>query len=247
MRPLAQLLPGWLESGLGLAFPPVCQVCSQGRATARENYVCADCRASVKFIHPPYCRRCGRPFDGAITTPFECGNCRGLDLSYDSARSAVEARGVVLEAIHKYKYNRAMCFEPFLANLLIQQARLELRPADWDALVPIPLNATKRREREFNQAERLARRLGAAIGIPVETNVVRRVKPTRSQTLLSREARVENVRRAFATPRRVRLDGRRLVLIDDVFTTGATTDACARALRQAGAAQVCVWTVARGT
>ncbi len=110
----------------------------------------------------------------------------------------------------------------------------------------MPLHPTKKREREFNQAERLARRLSAATGIPVHTGLLRRVLPTRTQTLLTREQRAANMRHAFAPRGQPRLRGRRIVLLDDVFTTGATTSACARVLRRAGAAEVCVWTVARG-
>jgi ComF family protein len=115
-----------------------------------------------------------------------------------------------------------------------------------DLLVPVPLYPAKKREREFNQAERLADRLGAATQIPVNQRLLRRVLPTRTQTHLNREERLANVRKAFAMRKGQRLNGERIVVVDDVFTTGATTGACARVLRAAGAGQVCVWTVARG-
>ena len=101
-------------------------------------------------------------------------------------------------------------------------------------------------EREFNQAGRLARRLGAATGLAVNTRLLRRVTPTRTQTLLDRRERAENVRRAFAMRAGQSARGLAIVLVDDVLTTGATTNACARVLRRAGARKVCVWTVARG-
>jgi len=112
--------------------------------------------------------------------------------------------------------------------------------------VPVPLHPAKRREREFNQAERLAVRLGAATKIPVRARLLKRVVPTRTQTLLTRQERAANVRNAFALRAGRQLDGERIVLLDDVFTTGATTSACAKVLRAAGAGEVCVWTVARG-
>jgi len=110
----------------------------------------------------------------------------------------------------------------------------------------VPLHPVKKREREFNQAERLAVRLGKAAEIPVNTRGLRRVEPTRTQTLLTREQRAANVRHAFAVGSGCQLEGRRVILVDDVLTTGATTSACARALRKAGAQEVQVWTVARG-
>jgi ComF family protein len=105
----------------------------------------------------------------------------------------------------------------------------------------------KRREREFNQAERLARLLGRATGIPVRTDVLRRVHPTPSQTRLSRTERAANVRTAFAAVRGCEVEGGRVVLVDDVLTTGATASACAEVLLASGAREVTVWTVARGT
>lgn len=156
------------------------------------------------------------------------------------------ARDKVLEAIHRYKYQRALWFEPFLADLLISRAQPELAGGKWDAIVPIPLHATKEREREFNQAERLADRLSTATRIPVDNQSLRRVLPTRTQTLLSRPERVANVRNAFAMRDGARFNGERIVLVDDVFTTGATASACGKVLLAAGADEVCVWTLARG-
>jgi competence protein ComFC len=235
-----------LEAALSFVFPPVCQVCNDHRATAREGYVCPDCFRRVRFVREPFCERCGLTFEGSLTTLFECTNCRDLELHFSSARSAVLAKDPVLEVIHRYKYSRAMWFEPFLADLLIRAAREEIRREQWDLIVPVPLHPTKRREREFNQAERLGRRLSRALEIPLNASLLRRTVPTRTQTLLSRAERTANVRKAFAPAPGAKLNDERIVLIDDVFTTGATTNACAEVLRSIGATQVCVWTVARG-
>jgi ComF family protein len=158
----------------------------------------------------------------------------------------VVATPLVLEVIHRYKYGRARWFEPFLAGLLVQASRPELRREAWNGIVPVPLFPLKEREREFNQALRLAAHLASATGIPLRTGWVRRVRSTRTQTLLNRAERAENMREAFAPLPGVRVDGMRLVLVDDVLTTGATTSSCARALHAAGAAEVDVWTLARG-
>jgi ComF family protein len=159
----------------------------------------------------------------------------------------VLAKDVVLEAIHHYKYNRALWIEPFLVELFVAGAGPDLTGKKWDLIVPVPLHATKLREREFNQAERLGQGLSKATGIPMGKDLVRRVLPTRTQTLLSRKERQDNVRKAFAVNPAKPLAGERVVLVDDVLTTGATTSACAKVLLGAGAAEVCVWTVARGT
>jgi ComF family protein len=169
-----------------------------------------------------------------------------MEWHFQSARSAVVARDPVLEVIHRYKYQRALWFEPFLAELLIRAAVPVLDQQKPSMIVPVPLHPTKQREREFNQADRLARRLGLAMRIPVNKRLLRRVVPTRTQTQLSRQERLANVHNAFAMRGGRRLNGERIVLVDDVLTTGATTSACARVLRAAGAGEVCVWTVARG-
>jgi ComF family protein len=157
----------------------------------------------------------------------------------------VVASDLVLDVIHRYKYGRAVWFEAFLAGLLERQARPELQSQDWDWIAPVPLFPVKEREREFNQAARLAAQLGRATGIPVNERMLQRVRHTRTQTQLTRPERAANMRGAFAAGT-VDLRGVRVVLVDDVLTTGATTNACAEALRAAGAADVCVWTVARG-
>ena len=235
----------WTDAALSFIYPDVCQLCGASRATPREGYVCDDCRADARFIEAPFCDCCGLPFHGEISGTFECSNCREMELHFASARSAVMARGRALEAIHHYKYDGHLWFEEFLAELFIRGAR------DWfcdhrvDALVPVPLFAVKERERGFNQAERLARRLGAAVNVPVRTDLLKRVLPTPSQTRLSRTQRADNMRNAFALKRDERLNAAKVVLIDDVFTTGATTSACAKLLLKAGAGRVIVWTVAR--
>jgi ComF family protein len=169
-----------------------------------------------------------------------------MELHFTSARSAVVAHNIVREAVHRYKYQRALWFEPFLADLFLREAVPALRGQDWDFIVPVPLHSVKQREREFNQAERLAAHLNAATQIPLNLKLLWRVRSTATQTLLTRQQRAANMRGAFALRPGVGLNGERVVLVDDVFTTGATTNACAQVLRAAGAGDVCVWTVARG-
>ena len=246
LRVLKTSLKSWLDAGLGFFYPPVCQLCERESATPAEGLVGAHCWQRVRFIRAPFCERCGLPYEGEITTRLECSNCREMELHFRSARAAVVAGQVVLEAIHRYKYRRALWFEPFLADLLVRAAHPALASESWDMIVPVPLHPLKRREREFNQAERLAVRLGAAVRIPVNPRTLQRVQATRTQTLLSRKQRAANVRGAFVVRPGCRLDGRRIIIVDDVLTTGATTSACAGALLKAGALEICVWTVARG-
>lgn len=238
----------WLDAGLGFLYPPVCQICGEERAGASTGYVCAHCWSKdggPQPVVPPFCERCGLPHEGEITADYTCANCREIELDFIAARAAVKACGVVLELIHRFKYNRALWFEPFIAGLLAEPAVPWLARERWNLIVPVPLHPVKEREREFNQAQRLAARLGKASGLRVEARSLRRVAATRTQTALSRTERARNVRNAFRATSPSVFENARVVLVDDVMTTGATANACAAALKKAGAEAVCVWTVAR--
>jgi ComF family protein len=242
-----RLLKTALDAALNFVYPPVCQLCGVERAGAGEGYVGGKCWRGVRFVTAPFCDRCGLPYDGDMNHPFHCENCAEDDFGFRFARSAVTANPMMLDIIHRYKYHHALWFEPFLADLLARQAKPALAKEQWDLIAPVPLHPLKMRQREFNQAERLARCLGRALDLPVNARIVRRVQFTETQTRLSRPQRAANVSEAFAPRAGQELHGERVILVDDVMTTGATTSACARALRRAGAGDVCVWTVARGT
>jgi ComF family protein len=240
---------GVLDRLLSLFYPNVCQVCRGARAGVKEGYVCASCRTrkdGVRFIEQPFCRCCGLPFAGEITVAFECANCRDEKFYFRSARAAVRLSGLVQEVIHRYKYNHATWFEPFLLELLLRACQPALAPEKWDYIVPIPLHWRKLRERSFNQSLRLSRALSKATGIPVHNRLLRRIESTRTQTRLTRSQRAENVKRAFSYRAKAPLTGERIILVDDVLTTGATANACAKLLMQNGASVVDVWTIARG-
>jgi len=244
----ARLKP-WASPALALLFPEVCQFCGEHRARPQDGYVCPDCRSrpgAIQIIRPPFCERCGLPYSGSLTTAFTCSNCEGVKLYFAGARSACVARSLVLEAVHRYKYRRHLWLENFLVDLLLLELRPWLEAHPVDVLIPVPLHPQKEREREYNQSARMAARAARLLGLPCARRALRRVRDTGTQTALTREARVSNMRKAFAINRRYPVNGKRVLLIDDVFTTGATTNACARVLHAAGAAAVWVWTVARG-
>jgi ComF family protein len=239
-------LKSWFDAALSFFYPEVCQLCHDERATAETGYIGPTCQKKIDFINPPFCQICGLPFPGEITNKFTCTFCRDTPRYFNSARAVIAARDVGLELIHRYKYGRSLWIEPLLAGLLVQHAAPVLHLQQWDYIVPVPLHPQKKAEREFNQAERLARPLSDATSIPLETRSLIRIQPTRSQTTLTREERAANVSKAFQVRPAHPFRSKRLVVIDDVLTTSATTNACARVLTDAGASEVCVWTLARG-
>src|SRR5262245_44817413 len=112
----------WIEALLGLVYCSLCQLCERERAGRPEGFVCQKCRFRVARVVPPYCNRCGLPYEGEVDHSFVCSNCRDLPLEFDWARAAVIADPMMLDVIHRYKYNRALWFEEFLADLLVEQA-----------------------------------------------------------------------------------------------------------------------------
>jgi ComF family protein len=174
-----------------------------------------------------------------------CGYCQDLPFRFDQTVCACRAEGIVRDSIHRFKYNREMFFGPHLAGWLVTAAQ---RWIDWravDLIVPVPLHPRKKRHREFNQAEYLAGALRRATGVPTAPRMLRRVKDTKTQTMLGAVARAANLRDAFRVRDAATVAGKRVVLVDDVFTTGATMDACAKMLRAAGVQHVIALAVAR--
>jgi ComF family protein len=234
-----------LEAFLCLVYPEVCALCRKNPAGVKEGFVCGLCRSSVLRVLPPFCERCGLPPSGKVSSQHACAHCRDARPPFESARADLVAKGPVLEVLHRFKYRGELWFEPFLRDALLSAAVPALSPDSWAGLVPVPLHPVKEREREFNQAEILGRPLARALGIPMERRLVRRSLPTVTQTRLSREERAENMRDAFQphpSARRIQGDW---IVVDDVFTTGATSGAVARVLLGLGARKVVVWSVAR--
>ena len=185
---------------MAFTYPNTCRICEEWPATQAEGYVCGTCwtrPGAIQFINEPCCQRCGMPFPTESSGPFTCENCRDLSLPFDWARASVRATPFVLDIVHRYKYSGHRWFEPFLIDILSRMVGASVSILEWDVLIPIPLHSVKRRDREFNQAERLATALSKRFGWPVLSEAVVRTLYTESQTHLSRRARVANVKSAF--------------------------------------------------
>ena len=232
-----------LEAAVSLLYPSVCAIC--GGNVRAGDYLCNQCEAKVARIVAPFCQKCSEPFEGSITSEFTCANCAHRTIHFDAAVSAYRGRGMVREIIHEFKYGRQIHLRRLVARWL--HAALDderLRGRRFDVVVPVPLHATRLRERGFNQASLLAALLSAHTSIPSKP-LLDRIRYTTTQTALDRSERMENLHNAFRLRKNADVRGLRVLLIDDVLTTGSTLSECARVLKRAGALSVHAATAAR--
>ncbi len=197
-------------------------------------------------IDPPLCHQCGYPYpalEGQEAT-FICNDCAKKKWHFEWARSGYRTEGQVREAIIGFKYSEQFYRRAQLVEWLTETFERHAATSPWHAMVPVPLYHRRRRERGFNQACEIARGVGKKREMPV-LDCLYRYRETVSQTKLERTARWENMTGAFRMKRGFDVRGRNLLIIDDVFTTGATVNACAQTLAQAGAAHLAVLTIAR--
>ena len=231
---------------LDLLFSRTCEGCGVG-LEAESGSLCWDCRTGVKTVQVPFCERCGDPVPGAISGPFECANCRKIGPAFEWARSAVRYDGVAKACVRRFKYNAGFWLQEELLDWLLaawRTAPASVRTADF--LTAVPLHPRRERERGYNQAALLGAGLARRVGIPFRQRVLWRKRATATQTHLTAAQRLHNVKGVFSVPWPARVRGTRIVLVDDVMTTGATVNECAQVLQAAGAASVMVLTVARG-
>jgi ComF family protein len=235
-----------LDTALRLLYPPACVGCGTDRVVEGMP-LCWDCRTTLSVITTPFCSVCGEPVFGRVDHDYVCHACSERLPWFRRSRAAIHYNEVGKRLVTQFKYAHALWLEELLAGLLETCVRTHYDPADFDVVVAVPLHPVKRRERGFNQSELLASRLARALNLsPGPRNGLLRVRMTPSQTRLTARQRLSNVLGAFAVPAGAAWAGQRVLLVDDVMTTGATVSACAAVLRKAGAVTVDVATVARG-
>jgi ComF family protein len=230
---------------LDLFYPRLCAGCG-GPVGAEPGHLCWDCLAGITYVKSPYCSLCGDPVEGRIDGEFICYNCTASRPHFDRARSAARYTGSLQNVMREFKYRKSLWVRRDLAGLLAACADAHYDPEQVDAVCFVPLYPAREREREYNQAGLLARALARRMGKPLLGRCLARIRPTPSQTNLTARARATNVAGAFRARWTRRLKGRRVLLVDDVMTTGATVSECARVLKEGGAVAVYVVTVARG-
>lgn len=231
------------QSCVNLILPPLCVV--SGKVVERQGMIAPDAWWNLRFIGDPACSCCGIPFDYKIEEAMQCADCLARPPEYDRARAALVydegSKPVILGFKHADKTHNLRAFSPWLA----QAGADLLQGADY--VMPVPLHFWRLVRRRYNQAALLARDVGERSGVPCLTQALLRARPTKSQGHMRFAERRKNVSGAFMVDPAYaeRLNGAHIVLVDDVYTTGATVNECARVLKKAGAARVDVLTIAR--
>ena len=230
---------------LDIVFPPLCHACKEFIPDSGDLHLCSRCRGEVHAVSSPLCTVCGIPFNTPGGIDHVCGACLSHPPRFAAARAAVLFDGVARDLIHRFKYDRKVHLARPLSLLTQEPLTSFASSLGVDLLIPVPLHRRRLRERGFNQAVLLGRPLSKTWGIPLVVDNLKRIRWTEPQVTLSASEREANVRGAFALADPAAVHGRKVILLDDVFTTGSTVAECSRVLRQAGAEGVYVITVAR--
>lgn len=230
---LRQLKDGILD----LVYPPKCVVCGDIQAL----YLCDDCKSKILELEDPLCDRCGLPLDDG-----PCPECQRTRFPFETARAYGVYEGTLREAVHQLKYACRSVVAPELGELLVAYCLEHPNfAAQASCVVPVPIHHSRQRERGFNQSRLISGPLAVALRIPLITDALTRRKPGIPQTGLSLEERMSNIRGVFEVVNEQRICGARILLVDDVLTTGATCGEAAAVLLSAGAKSVYVLTLAR--
>lgn len=227
--------------GVDLLLPPRCPACRQ--IVDNNGRFCLACWTGLTFITDPVCAGCGAPFDIDRGPAARCGACLATPPRFAAARAALAYSGSARTVLLGFKHGDRQHLVDIMAPQLVRAGRDWLGPDT--VLVPVPLHRGRLWQRGFNQAALLARAVSRRTGSPVVVDALVRIRPTRSSRGLGRRARADNVRGAFRVARPAAVAGRDIVIVDDVYTTGATVEACTRMLLRRGARSVRVLTWAR--
>lgn len=241
--PLKHLFANLHQALVELLFPSTCLACRQPLAPATLPMFCPACLAEVELLRGPLCPGCGRPFPKAAGGEHFCGLCLTGHYHFARARAVALYTAPLAQVIHRFKYQgQTHALASFHALLALLPEAVAQPP---ELILPVPLHDRKLRQRGFNQAALLARAFFPREKKRVRTDLLRRERDTEPQTSLSGKARRQNLKNAFALREPGEVRGKRVLLVDDVFTTGTTVNECARVLKKAGAARVEVLTLAR--
>lgn len=240
------LLKKLYKSVLDLLFPEegVCFYCDHYDEDVKEDHLCSDCRDKLSFIDEDKCSTCGKPtYEGNISD--RCSYCANKKFYFTRAISPLEFSGILRKAIYRYKYESKPYMYKSFGELMLSALEKE-NIGHIDLIVPVPLHRSRKAERGYNQSELLARYISSELDVPLDDNNLIRIRATKIQNKLDRYERQQNIKGAFKTKENRAFKEKRILLVDDIFTTGATVNECSRVLIESGAAEIIVLTIATG-
>lgn len=232
-EPIRLQIYRWFWQAVDFVYPPECAGCNKP-----GEIWCNDCQESVRAITGPICPICGYP----LTRNEVCPDCQETPPPYTALRSWAEYEGPLREALHNLKYKNDL----ELANVFSSALVNIIQTAHWnfDFIIPMPISPNHYKSRGYNQSVVIARPIALTLGIPIVSNVVKRIKETRSQVNLNREERFKNLQSAFSA-NSAKLLNKKVLLVDDICTTGATISSCSKTLKGAGCSEIYCLTIAR--
>lgn len=228
---------------LDLVYPPQCQHCHERLYRFLPKALCPTCVAAIKVNHPPFCLKCSRHLSTPVMHPL-CHNCLTHEPYFDFAWAATLYEEPMKKLLHRFKYSKKTVLRiPFgnLINSFIDTNNLDIH--QFDIILPIPLFASRLRERGFNQALLLAQGLASAYNLTLDQKILYRSRPTQPQSSLDKKKRWTNVEGAFRINQPRRVKNKTILLVDDLLTSGATASQAAKALKKSGARSVGVLTL----
>lgn len=230
MRQVGKIIGGVVN----LLYPPVCPLCNTVLAR-KEGYLCRECRPKVSYLSSPVCFKCGKEVDDEEVEL--CVDCTTHVRSYIRGYPAINYDDLMRKSIGAFKYHNKREYASYFAYEIIRHRGRELADIEPDALIPIPIHKTKLKKRGYNQAEILAEKIGDYIRVPVDSEVIIRNTNTLPQKDLDSVERDKNLKSAFISSGKI-VNYNKVVLVDDIYTTGATVEACTRVLHDIGVIDV---------
>ncbi|MGP8152596.1 MAG: double zinc ribbon domain-containing protein [Smithella sp.] len=226
-------------------FPPQCLGCAEILHPFTGQIFCPACNDKIKFITGSICFICGTTFPDSHAEGHLCGDCLENKTYFSYARAVFCYENFILNAIHQFKYKRNISIGEMLASFMADFSFPDIDFTDYSLIIPVPLHIKRLRERGFNQSLILAHAIGKKRQIPVDFSLLKRHKFTLTQTGSNRNERKRNIKGAFEVTDKKKIAGKNIILIDDVYTTGATINECAKTLIKAKAQKVVIITLAR--
>ena len=218
---------------LDILYPRKCVFCRELLRIESENWVCKDCLKEIEYITGNTCPRCGKPIEQKIKA---CYECRGFENFFTHNHALFTYEGMIRDAIRRFKYNRSPQHSKYFAEVLTNKFYDEIIQHDF--LIGVPMYKAKIKGRGFNQADLLAKEISLLTSVPTLHNILLRTKNTKPQNALNRADRLGNLTNAFSLASNKIIEGKAILLVDDIYTTGSTINECARVLRIAGAKEV---------